>query len=112
MEIRGMKGMDGERLQFELLRGGKFVLYYYCISVLIITFRRPSPVYFIRAEESAVVKGLPWTLLTLVAGLWGIPWGPIYTVQSLIVNLNGGKDVTAELQARLVGTTGYTGWES
>jgi hypothetical protein len=29
-----------------------------------------------------------------VAGWWGIPWGPIYTVQSLWVNLRGRHDVT------------------
>ena len=46
-------------------------------------------------------RGLPWTLLTLLAGWWGIPWGPIYTIQSLVVNLKGGKDVTASLAAQL-----------
>ena len=25
---------------------------------------------------------------------WGIPWGPIWTIQSLAVNFRGGKDVT------------------
>ena len=45
-------------------------------------------------NESAVVKGLPYTLLSLVAGWWGIPWGPIFTIGALYNNLKGGKDVT------------------
>lgn len=87
---------DGE-LQVELQQGGKFVIYQYCISILIMTFKRSSNVYFIRHEENAVLKGLPFTLLSLVLGWWGIPWGPIYTIQSLWVNLKGGRDVTQEI---------------
>jgi hypothetical protein len=59
-----------------------------------VTFRRVSHVYFLRQGESAVTKGLPFTLLSLVAGWWGIPWGPIYTIQSVYNNSRGGKDVT------------------
>ena len=87
---------DGE-LQVELQQGGKFVMYQYCISILIMTFKRSSNVYFIRHEENAVLKGLPFTLLSIVLGWWGIPWGPIYTIQSLWVNLKGGRDVTQEI---------------
>jgi len=58
------------------------------------TFRRPSDIYFLREGENAVTKGLPFTLLSLVAGWWGIPWGPIYTVQCVYNNSCGGKDVT------------------
>jgi hypothetical protein len=43
---------------------------------------------------------MPWTLLTIVLGWWGIPWGPVYSIQSLVVNLKGGKDVTAEVMAK------------
>jgi hypothetical protein len=92
---------DGE-LQQELQQGGKFVVYQYCISVLILTFKRSSNVYFIRHEENAVIKGLPFTLLSLVLGWWGIPWGPIYTVQSVWVNFSGGKDVTQQIMPSLV----------
>ena len=101
MKIQGTEGMSPDQIRFEIQRGAKFVFFYYSVSVLVMSFRRASPVYFIPAGENALGKGLPWTLLTLVAGWWGIPWGPIYTVQSLAVNLKGGKDVTAELSARL-----------
>ena len=89
-------------LQQELQQGGKFVMYQYCISILILTFKRSSNIYFIRHEENAVVKGLPFTLLTLLLGWCGIPWGPIYTVQSVCVNFQGGKDVTKEVLASMM----------
>jgi hypothetical protein len=101
MKIQGTEGMSTDEIRFEVQRGAKFVFFYYSISVLVMSFRRASPVYFIPAGQNALGKGLPWILLTLVAGWWGIPWGPIYTVQSLVVNFKGGKDVTAELSARL-----------
>jgi hypothetical protein len=97
MAIQGIEGMSGEELMREVRNGGKFVVYHYCISVLILTFRRGSNVHFIRAGESAVTPGLGFTFLSLVFGWWGIPWGPIYTIGALITNLGGGKDVTSEI---------------
>lgn len=101
MKVLGIEGMSTDQLRFELQRGARLVIYQYCVSIVVMTFRRSSDIYFIPAGESAVSKGLPWTLLTLVAGWWGIPWGPIFTVQSLITNFKGGKDITAEFSARL-----------
>jgi len=56
-----------------------------------------TDVHFVRSDEKAVVKGLGYTLLTFVAGWWGIPWGPIYSIGCLSTNLSGGKDVTGEM---------------
>jgi hypothetical protein len=99
MRIQGIQGMSADQLRFELQRGAKIVYYNYCVSILVMTFRRSSDGYFIPAGKSSVSKGLPWTLLTVLAGWWGIPWGPIFTVQSLIVNFKGGKDITAQFTA-------------
>ena len=87
------------QVEFEIQRGAKFVVFNYCISVIVLTFRRSSSIYFIKADENAIVKGLPFTLLSLVAGWWGIPWGPIYTIQSIYKNCQGGTDVTQKILA-------------
>jgi hypothetical protein len=98
-------GMDeiksGSHLQQELACGGKFVIYQYCISILIMTFRRGSNIYFVPAGESRVTKGLGFSLLSFFLGWWGIPWGPIYTIQALWTNFHGGKDVTREVMASM-----------
>lgn len=101
MAIRGIEGMSVDQLNFELQRGGKFVYFRYTISVVILTFRRNSAIHFIKAGENTTGRSIGYTLLTLVAGWWGIPWGPIYTIQSVTTNLQGGKDVTKEVIAAL-----------
>jgi hypothetical protein len=98
IKIQGIEDLSQSEIEFELQRGAKFVLFQYCVSVVVLTFKRHSDIYFIRSGENAVVKGLPFTLLSLVAGWWGIPWGPIYTIQSLYKNLGGGRDVTQEVR--------------
>ena len=97
MKILGTEGMTVTEINDELSRGARFVLYQYCVSVIIMTFKRSSDIYFVKSHENAVVKGLSWTLLSSLLGWWGIPWGPIYTVGSLATNLKGGKDVTKEV---------------
>ncbi len=97
MKIVGIEGMSPEQVQNEVARGGKFVLYSYCFSIVVMTFRRSTDIYFVRAGENAVVKGLPWTFLSLAVGWWGFPWGLIYTPMALIQNLGGGKNVTPEV---------------
>jgi len=42
MKVHGIEGMSPDQIVFEIDRGGKFVFYRYCISVLILTFRRSS----------------------------------------------------------------------
>jgi hypothetical protein len=101
MKIKGIEEMTGYELNAELQRGGKFVIYQYCISMIILTLKRPCDIYFVKESENAIVKGIGFTLISLLLGWWGIPWGPVYTIQSLITNFRGGKDVTSEVVAFL-----------
>ena len=32
-----------------------------------------------------------------VLGWWGIPWGPIWTISTIVTNLRGGRDVTNDV---------------
>jgi hypothetical protein len=110
MKIIGMEGLSNDvALNYELQRGGKFVVYSYCISVLIMTFKRSSDVYFIKSTESRMSKGLVFSLISLLAGWWGFPWGPIYTVGSIITNFSGGKDITNEVILSMSGAAEATG---
>ena len=107
--IKGTEGLTGDQLYMELQTGGQFVIFQYCISIIVITFRRNSDVYFVRANESAGAKGFKYSLLTLLLGWWGIPWGPIYSIGSLLINFKGGKDVTQEVLASLNRAAGSAG---
>jgi len=61
------------------------------------TFKRGSDVYFIRSGESSIKYGLIYTLISLLLGWWGFPWGPIYTIGAVAKNCSGGRDVTAQI---------------
>jgi hypothetical protein len=97
MAISGTEGLTNEQLHRELSEGARFVVFEYCISVLILTFKRSSEVHYLRPGESALLKGLPYTLLSLVCGWWGFPFGLIYTPMAVFTNLSGGRDVTAQI---------------
>lgn len=101
--IIGVDGMTHDQLNEELQNGARFVMYQYCISIIVLSFRRGSDVHFIRAGENAVTRGLGFVALTVLLGWWGIPWGPIFSIQSLATNLSGGKDVTGDVLDALYG---------
>ena len=96
-KINGIENMSGMELSSELQKGGKFVVYEYTVSLLVITFFRSSNITFVKADENDVAKGLGYTFLTLILGWWGIPWGPIRSIQSIATNFKGGKDITERI---------------
>jgi hypothetical protein len=104
MNIKGLDGITPDELRRQIDSGAKFVMYTYCVSILIMTFRRPSDIYFVKAGHSRLVPGLAFTALSLFFGWWGIPWGPIYTIGSFITNFGGGKDVTEAVLQSMTGT--------
>ncbi|HUG12983.1 MAG TPA: hypothetical protein VMM36_18340 [Opitutaceae bacterium] len=94
MKIHGVDGMSPEYIRDEINRGGRMVIYTYCVSVVLMTFKRPSDIRLVKAAQSPAAAGWPYILASFLFGWWGIPWGPIYTVQSIYQNLCGGIDVT------------------
>lgn len=101
MQINNIEGLTMSKLQDELERGGKFVVYQYCVSAIFMTYRRPSGIYFVRGNESAIGKGLHYSLISLLAGWWGFPWGPVSTIGTLVNNFGGGTDVTSGVMQAL-----------
>jgi len=103
MKIKNIKGLSSTQLQQEVEKGGKFIYYAYTVSFIIVTFRRVSGVYLVRSNESVEKKGLPFTLLSIFLGWWGIPFGPKHTFESIRINLKGGMDVTNDVMAVVAG---------
>ncbi len=100
-EIKNIDGLSLSDIHREVQRGGKFVTFPYCVSILVMTFKRGSSIYFIKSGETAIKYNWMFILISLFAGWWGIPWGPIYTIGSLFTNLTGGKDITQDVIAAL-----------
>lgn len=95
--IKNMGGLTTEQINHELQRGAKFVHFQYTISIIIMTFKKGSDIYFIKSDETSVKYSWKYSLLTFVLGWWGFPFGPIYSISSLYRNFNGGKDITQEV---------------
>ena len=98
VRIHGIETLTHEELQRELAAGSRFVFFEYTISLIFLTLRRPSNVYFLRARETAFLRSLPYCLISLFLGWWGLPWGIIYTPLTIILNLSGGCDVTCQMR--------------
>jgi len=106
MHFRSVDALSFADLEAELRAGSRFVFFEYCISFLFLTLRRSSAIVLLRRDERGLVRGLPYTVLSLLLGWWGLPWGLIYTPLAVFTNLSGGRDVTAEVHAFLESTTG------
>ena len=100
MHIKGVQGRNIKQIQDEISQGGKFVQYTWCVSLLVVTYRYHSPVYFLRKNQTAFGKGLPFTIITLMLGWWSIPYGPFYTLASVYRNV-AGKCVTEAVMKHL-----------
>lgn len=66
----------------------ELVRYRACVAIVIVTFSFTSAWQFPGQKRS--IQTL-YSLITLLMGWWGIPWGPIYTVQFLYKNIRGGE---------------------
>ena len=73
-------------------------------SVVIASFKIPSQM-FIVGQHRIWPWRIAYTLLSFVFGWWGVPWGPVFTVQSLHRNL------TTKNRARLIDMIDLPGWE-
>ena len=60
-----------------------------CFSFLVLTTKSPSR-FFVKGHNNLIAIGLAFTLVSLVFGWWGLPWGPIYTLETLYRNVTGG----------------------
>jgi hypothetical protein len=98
MRIRGIDGLSRAEIEAELAAGGRFVFFEYCLSLVFITTRRASDIRFLRRDDHGLLRGLPYSLLSFFCGWWGVPWGLIYTPLTLLTNLAGGCDVTAQVR--------------
>ena len=59
MPIQGAEGMSPGDIRDEINRGGRLVIYTYCISIVVMTFKRPTDIKLVRAGQNAALAGWP-----------------------------------------------------
>lgn len=95
--IRGVDHLDGDRLAQELEQGARFVTFRWCVSLVLVTFQRPTGVLYIAPGKSRLEAGLPYLMTSLLLGWWGLPWGPFHTIGCVWLALRGGQDCTRQI---------------
>ena len=94
--------MPKEQIRSELQAGARCILFHYCVSCLFWSFKMTSPTKVIKPEELDAFSGIKYSLLSLLLGWWGVPWGPIWTITTVVKNVHGGMDVTEEVEHLLL----------
>jgi hypothetical protein len=97
----GLRPLFADELRIRVASGVRLVRFEFCFSFLLFTVRRQSPVYLTESWQSRYLRGLGYSLLAILLGPWGVPWGLIYTPWAIWVNLTGGVDETDAVLARL-----------
>ncbi len=101
MNIKNTEGLSPQEVRALVSQGGKFVIYKYCISIIVMTFNNPTDIYFIKPNHSRITPAIGFLICNLLLGWWGIPWGPIYTLGNIGTIIGGGKDITNEVMAQI-----------
>lgn len=101
MEIKNIEGLRVSQIRDMVQQGGKFVVFPYTVSFILMTLKRSSDIYFIKADENTFKYSYGYVFLNLIVGWWGVPWGPIYTIGSAYHHIVGGKDLTPEVMSHL-----------
>lgn len=83
------------------LRGAGFG---YAVSLLLVTLRRPGS-FGVFCSSCRKKEAFKYSLISALFGWWGIPWGPIYTLQTIGQNSAGGIQ-NPELNANLLAAVG------
>ena len=102
MLIKNIEGLSVSQIKELVNKGGKFVIFPYTISFVIMTLKRSSDIYFIREDENSFKYSYSYVLLNFFIGWWGLPWGPIYTIGALYNHIIGGKDITQVVLSDLI----------
>ncbi|HSI20107.1 MAG TPA: hypothetical protein VLA04_00055 [Verrucomicrobiae bacterium] len=95
--IIGSAGLTDEEFFSSLHNGtGRVVDYSYTLSAIAVSMGLHSGLHYRRSYLAGVLQSLPYSFVSLFFGWWGFPWGPLFTISALGINLTGGNNKTKE----------------
>jgi len=98
LKIIGASTLSAQELYDALEKQEAYcVKFQFCISCFYITFKRDSKLFYIPKDKKRIFFHWPYTVITLLFGWWGIPWGPIWSAQVLSANASGSEDLSYEV---------------
>jgi hypothetical protein len=99
--LAGTRPLFPEEVRTRVAAGARLVRFECCFSFLFFTIRRQSPIYLTESWQERYLRGLWYSVLALLLGVWAVPWGLIWAPRAVWVNLTGGVDETAAVLAWL-----------
>lgn len=93
VRMKKAKGLSDFDIYNMLDKGAKIVQYSYVISIIVMTFSLKTKPYLIPKGSNGKKEGVIFSVITILLGWWGIPWGPLRSVGALKINFSGGKKV-------------------
>lgn len=99
--LGGSRPLFPDEVRTRVAAGARLVRFEFCISLLFFTLRRQSGIYLTESWQERHLRGLAYSVLALLLGPWGVPWGLVWTPWAVWVNLTGGVDETDAVLARL-----------
>jgi len=57
-QIKNINGLSVQQVRDMVYQGGKFVIFPYTVSAVVMTFKRSSDIYFIKPGESSAKHGI------------------------------------------------------
>src|SRR3954463_1041671 len=83
----------------------KDVVFACCVSCGILTWVYWSKPYRISSRSQGFLRGSPYSVMTLLLGWWGLPWGVVLSPRAVWTNCTGGVEAPAEriVVGRLIG---------
>lgn len=101
--IPGTEGLTAGEVVELIKAGGRFAVWQYNFSILVMSFRRSSGIRFISPGEGGFAACFGYSCISAFVGWWGFPWGIFWTPMTLGRNLLGGLDLTEPILAGIVG---------
>jgi hypothetical protein len=95
-----------EEIRTHVSAGARLVRFEICVSFVFATVRRQSPLYLTDSWQERYLRGFCYSVLALFLGIWGVPWGLIWTPWAIWVNLTGGVDETENAMKWIEGIDG------
>jgi len=88
-------------LEEKVNNDASFIVFKYCFSFFIFTYKRLSPAILIDSKADFLQRKKKYNLLNYFFGWWAIPSGPSYTLQYIHLNNKGGINVTEDIMLNI-----------
>ena len=96
-------GIALDEIKQSIPTGGRFIVFQYCISFLVISHKKFSPAIYLPPHSQSQFEqyNVKYNRYSKLMGWWAVPAGIGNTISCISFNKNGGLDVTEDIMLNL-----------